>query len=358
MGLYRQKGSKIWWISIYHNGKRIRKSTGTPDRRLSEKIYAKVKTQLVEGKWFDLDEAASRTSGELIERYLRERSTHKSPASQNRDKSCFKHILNFFGNCPLADITPRAVNEYKNMRLNQVDPQSVVKELGVLRNAFNVAIKEWEWVKDNPLAHISMPKVPPGRVRFITSEEVERLIEFADDWFKPVLIVAIHTGLRQGNIITLTWDKINLFQHMLLFDAKEMKNDEGLCIPMSDTLFETLKDLYKVRHVNSSLVFMRNGKPLYQTALNRALEKACKKAGIKDFRFHDLRHTFASLLIQSGVDLYTVQKLLGHKDSRMTQRYAHLANGELVKAVKALDKNSHNLVIVKGKGQRVTSANP
>ena len=347
MGLYRQKGSKIWWMSVSQGGKRIRRSTGTSDKKLAEKIYAKVKTQLVEGKWFNFGESRIRTLKELVDRYLKERSALKSPSSFRRDKVVFKHVLGFFGDCLLADVTAKAANDYKGMRLRQVDGQTVKKEVATLRNVLNVAVKEWEWLQDNPVSRVSLPKDPPGRVRFLTREEIDRLIDCAGNWFRPVIIVAAHTGLRVGNIISLTWEKVDLFKRLIVFSASEMKNNEPLCIPINNTLFETFKDLQKVRHLNSNLVFVRNGKPLYQRLIGKALKNACRQAGITDFRFHDLRHTFASMLVEGGVDLYTVQRLLGHKDGKMTQRYAHLTQSRLINAVKVLD-GSHNFVIARG----------
>lgn len=335
--------------SIYYNGKRIRKSTETEDKKLAEKIHAKVLTQLTEGKWFDADQSKTRTFIELKDKYIRERSIHKSGGSQERDRGIFKNLLSFFGDCALAEISSSRVNEYKNMRLQLVHGQTVKKELGVLRNAFNVTIREWEWLRENPVSRVSLPKDPPGRVRYLTSEEIERLLVCSEEWYKPVLIVALHTGFRQGNIISLTWGKINLFKRQIILDAAEMKNREGQGMPIDDTLFETLIELNKVRHIGTNLVFMRNGRPLYKNLIDRALRRACKKAGIGNFRFHDLRHTFASLLVQSGVDLYTVQKLMDHKDGRMTQRYAHLTQEKFVKAIKVLDKNGHDLVTVRRK---------
>ena len=135
------------------------------------------------------------------------------------------------------------------MRILTVDGQTVKKELGVLRNAFNVATKEWEWVKDNPVSRVSLPKDPPGRVRFLSKEEIERLLESSEKWFMPILVVAIHTGLRQGNLITLTWDKVDLAKRLITLDAPEMKNEENLGIPIGDTLFETLRELQTIRQL-------------------------------------------------------------------------------------------------------------
>ena len=344
MGLYRQSGSKIWWIGVSHKGRRVRKSTGTTDKRLAEAIRAKAKTRLVEGTWFDIDESKLRTLKEMIEKYLSERSTTKSPASYKRDVSCFKHIINHFNDCVLADITPSKINDYKQARLAVADPQTVVKELSVLRNAFNVAIKEWEWCKDNAVSKVSMPKVPQGRVRFLTVQDIQNLLAHAEEWFKPVMLFAIHTGFREGDIITLTWEQVDFFKRRIILD--KTKNDEHHTVPINDTLFEVLKNLNKVMLIDCNLVFHHNGKPLYRIQIHRALKKACERAKIADFRFHDLRHTFATLLINEGVDLYTVQKLLGHKDGRMTQRYAHLTHEKFVSAVNQLDRISHNSVIV------------
>ncbi len=204
---------------------------------------------IVEGKWFDLDEGKTRTLTELANRYMKERSSQKSSTTCKRDEGIFKHLLSFFGGCALADITSRRVSEYKNMRILTVDGQTVKKELGVLRNAFNVATKEWEWVKDNPVSRVSLPKDPPGRVRFLSKEEIERLLESSEKWFMPILVVAIHTGLRQGNLITLTWDKVDLAKRLITLDAPEMKNEENLGIPIGDTLFETLRELQTIRQL-------------------------------------------------------------------------------------------------------------
>ena len=230
-----------------------------------------------------------------------------------------------------------------------VDPQTVVKELGVLRNAFNVAIKEWEWCKENPVSRVSMPKLPQVRVRYLSVEEISRLIENADEWFKAVLTCAVHTGMRQGNIVSLTWDKVDLFRREILLN--KTKNEERQVLPINETLMKTLIQLNRVRLIGCELVFHVSGKPLYRKQIQRALRKACKKVGIGDLRFHDLRHCFASLLIQSGEDLYTIQKLLGHKDGRMTQRYAHLTQGKLASAV----NNLHTVWQVSGIGKESAS---
>lgn len=344
LGLYRQKGSKIWWMNLTLDGTRIRRSTGTSDKKLAEAILAKVMTLHLEGKWFDLDQARLRTLEELRDRYLKERSSRKAKLSQVRDRGCFCHLLAFFGNCSLADITSRKINEYKEHRLTHVSSQSVVKELGILRNAFNVAIKEWEWCKDNPVSRISMPKLPQGRVRHLDKKGLNDLLSASESWFRPIVLTAVYTGMRQGNILSLTWKQVDLQGRYITLE--ETKNGERQLIPMHEELSRVFMGLSKVRLLGSDLVFHRDGRPLKKMTVSRALKRACSIAGIEDFRFHDLRHTFASLLIEAGEELYTVQRLLGHKDGRMTQRYAHMKYEKLARAVSSLGGLCHNFVIV------------
>jgi integrase len=355
MGLYRQKRSKVWWMSLTHNGKRIRQSTETTDKKLAAAILAKVRTLIVEGKWFETEQLKYRTLQEFIDKYVKERSSHKAPKSYVRDKNCFKHLQDFFGVCTLAEINPGRVNEYKQKRLEVADPQTVVKELGLLKAAFNVAIKEWEWCKDNPVTKVSMPQVPPGRVRYLTSVELNSLLDNAEDWFRPILITAVHTGMRKGNLLSLSWDQVDLTRKVIILE--KTKNRDRLAIPINDTLYKTLMDLRKIVPINK-LVFHREGKPLYSKLLSRALTRALKKSGIENFRFHDIRHTFASLLVQNKTDLFVVQKLLGHRDSRMTQRYAHLAHERLAAAVCNLDEICHSSVIPEETKKELQVATP
>jgi integrase len=198
-----------------------------------------------------------------------------------------------------------------------------------------MAVKEWEWVSDNPVKRVSMEKEPPGRVRYLTDEEFEKLHNACADWLKPIVMVARHTGMRRENILSLKWEQVDLFRKVILLE--HTKNNERLAVPINDTLMELFKRLSKVRHIRSSYVFCRiDGKRYVE--IKRAFQKTLRIAGIENFKYHDLRHCFASALVQKGVDLYQVQRLLGHKDNRMTQRYAHLAPENLRDAVLKLDK--------------------
>jgi len=203
-----------------------------------------------------------------------------------------------------------------------------------MRHAFNMAMRKWEWLNDNPLKRVSMEKEPPGRVRYLTDEEFDRPYETCSDWLKPIVLVARHTGGRRENILSLTWNQVNLSRRIIIME--HTKNRERLGIPLNDTLMDLFKRISRVRHIRSPYVFCRPVGMRYME-IKRAFQKLLRVAGIKDFKFHDLRHCFASALVQRGVDLYQVQRLPGHKDGRMTQRYAHLSSENLRDAVLKLD---------------------
>ncbi|MCX8027680.1 MAG: site-specific integrase [Thermodesulfovibrionales bacterium] len=149
-----------------------------------------------------------------------------------------------------------------------------------------------------------------------------------------MVIMALHTGMRKGEILNLKWDNVDLKHGFILIEMS--KNGERREIPINNTLRETLISL--VRRLDVPYVFYNKntGKP-YQSDLKRSFNSALKRAGIKDFRFHDLRHAFTSHLVMAGVDITTVSKLLGHKSLTMTLRYSHLSKSHTMQAVNVLD---------------------
>ncbi len=338
MSLYKR--NKIWWMNLRINGVRVRISTETSNRKLAEKILAKNVMEIEEGKWFG-DQIRKRTLQEMIERFTKERTDCKDYYQKARDISIFKQLFRYFGErATLADVH-NMVGGYEQFRQAEgKKPATIVKELSLLRRMFNVARKQWKWKCSNPVTDIELPKVRNDRVRYLSANERTRLFDVLkkskDRWLPPMVIIAIDTGLRLSNICNLQWQEVNLPGKIITISAEKMKNDSHLGIPLTARAHDVLRELEKVKCL-SGHVFHDSGRPLYPVKVQRSLRKALKLAKIDNFRFHDLRHCNASYLRQQGIDLHTISKLMGHKDTRMTNRYAHLSVDVLREAVNQLD---------------------
>jgi len=347
MGLYRRPDSPIWWMSFTANAKLYRKSTGTSERKLAEKIFSKVQTYIIEGKWFEFDEARQHTFDEMMERYVKEYSSiHKANSTHRKDLGLLKHLRPSFSGLALNQITPRIISDYKTKRLTDgASPASVRNELRLLSHAFNIAMKQWEWVKDNPVGKVNFKELKARSIdRWLTDEEEKRLLDVSEGrlsgQLKDIIILALNTGMSQEEILKLKWNCIDLFRRVLTTMREKTKRTRT--IPVNNTTMELLKRRMKIRPFNdSNFVFFNNaGNMIDAGKLKSVFIKTVKVAAIENFRFHDLRHTFATRLVQEGVDLYKVAKLLGHKDISTTQRYAHHYPESLRDGVEVLDHKS------------------
>jgi integrase len=324
------KRGKVWHYRIQVNGRQVRRSTKTEDRKLAKRIYDKIKGQVAEGKWFDKLPGEEKTFKEMMDRYRTEYLPLKS--HPKKYESLISSLTSFFESYRVSEITPSLISQYKTQRRHV--KVALNRELSLLKSAFNIALREWQWVKENPVGRVKLEKENPGRVRYLSNEEFDKLLNECPDWLKPIVMVARHTGLRKENILSLTWPQVDLFRRLITID--HTKNNERLSIPLNETLMGLFKQLSRIRHINSAYVFSKPDGNRYRFIHNE-FRKIVKDAGITDFKFHDLRHCFASALVQKGVELYQVQKLLGHRSNAMTQRYAHLSPEHLRDAVNKLD---------------------
>ena len=181
--------------------------------------------------------------------------------------------------------------------------------------------RDWGKAYENPVKHVRFFKEKNIPLQFLEVEEIRALLNASPDYFRPILIMALNTGMRRGEIFNLKWDDIDFKRGLIM--VRDSKNNEAREIPMNRILHDTLKAHKK--NPNSELVFCHSdGRKLIN--LRDILRKSLRKAKIeKQIRFHDLRHTFASQLVMSGADLIVVKELLGHKTLNMTARYAHLS---------------------------------
>ena len=249
-----------------------------------------------------------------------------------------KNLRAFFGERALSEITAKDIVAYKNKRYEDgMAPATINRELSNLKKAFNLAMREWEWCEGNPVARVSMEKENNKRDRWLSEEEEQRLLGKCAPWLCAVVLFALHTGMRMGEVIDLTWWGVDHVRRTVTIFRS--KNGERRTIPVNDTVLQILKEKAKVRSLELDRVFCSKAlTPMESGHLRRAFRLALRKAKIQDFHFHDLRHTFATRLVQAGVDLYKVQRLLGHKSPLMTQRYAHHYPESLRDGVEILDR--------------------
>ena len=181
----------------------------------------------------------------------------------------------------------------------------------------------------------------------MSKDEEKTLLDNCPEWLREIVLFALHTGLRQEELLSLEWPRVNMFRRTILI--KETKNGKPKTLPLNKIALDVIKQRSKVKSIKNDFVFLNmNGKKIDAHNLRSAFYILLRKAGIKDFRFHDLRHTFATRLAQAGVDLYKISKLLGHKDIKMTQRYSHHCSDSLRDGVEILESD-YNLTTVEEK---------
>jgi len=290
MSIY-QRGEN-WYIDFTFKGVRIRESIG-PSQKDAEKVIAKKKTEIVENKYLDIRKDPDPiTFHGFAKDYLQWSKANKKASTHTRDLSTLRTLDAEFGTKNLQDITTWQIEKFKASRREKLKP--------VLKRVFSRAL-EWKKIRENPARKIGKLKGEVKRVRFLMPGEVQTLLSNCDDRIRPVVTVAVHAGMRRGEILSLKWDQINFDQKFIsLFDKKNHDRRE---VPIN----ETVKEILKGRESDHELVFHDCSRSVIQESFHEALERS----GINDFRFHDLRHTFASNLVMSGHDLNTVRELLG-----------------------------------------------
>ncbi|HEX8947354.1 MAG TPA: site-specific integrase [Dissulfurispiraceae bacterium] len=335
MGLYRR--GKIFWFTIMQDGKRIQLSAKTDNRKLAEKAYAKTLLDVQNGRWFEKTCIEQHcTFNDLAEKYSswaegRQRSWKTSKGYM------VKQLAKRFMNCDLAYFNTSTVEQFQTERLKKGNkPATANRLLATLSHMFTKAL-DWNMIDEAALKSIRRVKLLPEnnrRLRYLSQEECKRLLDACDKHLRPIVTTALNTGCRKGEILSLRWDNnIDLKHGFILLD--KTKNGDRRELPINKTLRAAFQSVPRRLDVPYVFYDRANGRPYLD--VKKSFTTACRKAGIKDFRFHDLRHTFASHLVMAGVDITTVRELMGHKNFKMTLRYAHLAQSHKVKAVDVLD---------------------
>ena len=314
MGVYKR--ANTYWINYMADGKLCRESVGR-DKRLAEQVLYTRRLAIVEGKFFPQRNRSSIPFREMADMYWKLHA--KQMPSAQVTKYQLIMLSDFFDNTPLDRITIPDILQYLNGVKERASAATANRHHNTLRAIFNRAI-EWEKLNGpNPAAKVKQFRIENSRTRFLEIGDITRLLAACDTQIQPIVSFAILTGMRRGEILNLRWEHLDLTNGII--HVLKTKSGEPREIPLAPDLAVILADLRK-----------GDGGPVFNMdsrLLNTRFSKALMLAGITDFRFHDLRHTFASHFVMRTNDLPTLQKLLGHKSPRMTQRYAHLSKGHL-----------------------------
>lgn len=320
MAVYQR--NEIWWIGYRDpQGRWVRHSTHCKSKREAEAVLASIKTKIIEGRFFDKSKAQKTRFTDLAERVLDHQRALGRRSVDRFHKQYTKSLLGFFGRKYVDEITIEDVERYRMERSKSVAPASVNRGLAVLKRIFNLAIK-WGLVDKNPVRFVEFLKEPQGRLRFLSPDEQSALLNECKGQLRDIVLVALRTGMRRGEVLGLRKADLD-FERDLIFVAKT-KTDRTRQLPM----------IPAVKGVLERLAFgLAEGDPIFRNPQGGQLKschggfnQALKRAGIKDFHFHDLRHSYATDLISAGVEIFTVAKFLGHTDPKITARvYAHLS---------------------------------
>lgn len=336
--MFKRKDSGLWWMSIRHNGRRIQKSLETSDKKLAKAIEAKIIADIVKDKYYEKPIGNDKTFSQLVDKFMKEYAPKRSINMHKSYTASSKHLIPFFGNLNLASITSKKISRYKVVRYEEgASPATINRETAMLSRAFTIAVEDWEWFDHKPFLKIKKEEENNVQEKYLTLDEEKRLIENCPEWLKGLVVFSLHTGLRQHEQLSLTWERVSLLRRTILI--QETKSGKPRSVPLNQTALNILEKKAKTRSIKNDLVFFSShGTKMNNCNLIRAFKKAVRKAGISDFTWHGLRRTFATRLAHKGLDIYKISRLLGHVDVQTTQRrYAHHCTESLRIGVDILD---------------------
>ena len=339
--LFKRAGSAFWYVDYRDaGGNRVKRSSGTTDRQEAEELEAKWRLEARQQRLWGIQ--PSYTFDEMMLRYLQE--TQSVKRSAERDAWTVKRLQPFFSGRVLSNLKRADVREYIAKRKAQgVKGATINREVGLLSSAINRARHEWDWDIANPAERMRESE-GEGRQVYLTKEQFNTLVLAASrqkraPYLADLITIAVMTGCRRGELLGLEWSRVDLKTNVLRLGAADTKAGKARLVPLNETAREAIlrRFRYRATHcADSGRVFCTKGGEGVD-GVQSSFRRACKAAGLVGFRFHDLRHTCGSWLMQAGVPAGHIASVLGHSTVRMTERYAHVAPANAQDAVAKLD---------------------
>src|SRR5438094_137939 len=322
--IYRRGNS--WCVGFTVEGRRVRETVG-PNKKVAEKVLSLRMIQVLENRYFPPNRQLGRMPfKDFAQMYLeREGPLLKSIRTERNRVLAWARE---FGNRPLGQITRTEIEAWRREKMARCRPATINRDLSRLRRMFSLAV-EWELLEESPMAGIRFLRENNARTRYLSLEECQRLIASCmAPHIRATVSVALHSGMRLGEILNLRWYDLDFASGFIL--VRDSKNGESRHVPMDATLFALFR-AYPHRP-STDLVFSSSSGG-HIVDVRTGFLNSCKRAGLIDLHFHDLRHTFASQFVMAGGNLFILKSVLGHKNITMTQRYAHLAPTYLIKSI-------------------------
>lgn len=318
MSIY-QRGN-TWWIQVTSpNGKKIQRSARTKIKEEAQEFHDRFKTELWRIK--NLGEKTRHTWQEAVVRWLTEQSHKKSIRD---DKKHLRWLNPHLHDKKLDEINKDLIERITAAKAaTGVKNATVNRMLALLRSILNRSVKDWEWLDSAPT--VRLLNEPNKRIRWLTHDEAQKLFKELPDHLEVMARFTLATGLRESNVTGLMWEQIDMQRRCCWIHPDQAKTRKAIAVPLNSDAIDIIRDQLGK---NQRHVFTYRGEPVTR-ANNHAWQKALVRAGIKDFRWHDLRHTWASWHIQNGTPLHILQELGGWSDLSMVLRYAHLSSKHL-----------------------------
>jgi len=306
----------------------------SPDRKIALEYKAEFDRKFFR-KELGLQDT-KKTWAEFVEEYLAYSKAKKRPATHTIDKRAIKTFTDIIKPYKITQLTPQQIEQWQQERLKSVSPAQANKELRHLKSALSKAV-QWKYLENSPTKYVKQSKIPKNPPRFLSKEEIKKLLSAATEQMKLIIQTFIYTGLRISELTNLRWQDVDFKRREIMIQAHDdfqPKDYEARAVPIHDDLF---KVLYPVKK-ESGIIFTNGDSQKYSISiLEKQLQKLTREAGIPNCSPHTLRHTYASHLIMATGDLKTLQELLGHSSIVTTMIYAHLSKPHIKKVVDKLN---------------------
>jgi integrase len=279
---------------------------------------------------------------DAIQKYITTVLIHK-PKNAHNVCQHLKWWESMIGSLQLSDITPSVLAECRDKLLNEPNEKgklrknnTVIRYIASISVVLEYCVKEWLWLPQNPARAIKKPRVGKGKTRFFDMEELLKIKELCKQSGNPylytVFITALHSGMRKGEVLHLKWENISFKTREIHLSTS--KNGEPRDIPMTNEVYAELSKLYENPKLDiNGLVFPSPNNPLRPIDIKSAWEKVLEKAGIQHATFHTIRHTACTYLAQLGIAPILISRIVGHSDSRTTDRYTHAVKTHMHEAI-------------------------